>query len=79
MTTIDERVAALMSQLPYANKTEGGVVGFRAALQNALLQVARDQRHTCAEALLAIDRNAWSLDAAHNAVMNAPPPATTKE
>jgi hypothetical protein len=76
-TAIDERVTVLMRQLPYANKTEGGVRGFEGLVRLVLLETARDQRHACAEALLAIDRNAWSLDAAHSAVMNATVASTT--
>lgn len=73
--TVDERVEDLMQQLPYANKTAGGVVGFRRVLRLALLEIARDQRHGCAEAVMGVagdNNNPWMIDkdAAHAAVMN---------
>lgn len=76
MTIINERLQRLMRQLPYANKTAGGVKGFEELLRLALLETARDQRHACAEAVLAVEgdnNNPWMIDrdAAHSAAMNA--------
>jgi hypothetical protein len=69
--TIEQRIGELMGQLPYANKTAGGVAGFRQVLRVALLEVARDQRHACAESVQAmIGVNVRKVDA-HQIVMNA--------
>lgn len=51
-TTIEERVEALMATLPYLHVSQGGVKGFRERLRLTLLEVARDQRHACIEAML---------------------------
>jgi hypothetical protein len=85
-TAIDERVTVLMGQLPYANKTKGGVGGFEGLVRLALLETARDQRHLCAEAVLLVagdSNNPWMIDrdAAQQAVLNAdiPTRTTTRE
>lgn len=44
---------------------------FHADLITMLKEAMRDQRHACAETIVAIDRNAWSRDMAYQAVMNA--------
>jgi len=64
---VDAHVDRLMKSLSQTNDADKT----RELLRWALLEVARDQRHACAEAVVRIDRNAWSLDAAHSAVMNA--------
>jgi hypothetical protein len=74
--TIDERLKVLMNTLdpdmPYRD--------FKAAIRSALLEVARDQRHACAEAVngceqwlnaLEYSGTAINLNEAHQAVMNA--------
>jgi len=69
--TIDERVDRVVSSLSLSTLKTLDVEVFRELLRKDFLEVARDQRHACAEALTEIDRNAWSLDAAMGAVMNA--------
>lgn len=76
--TLEKRLDDLMANLPYLHKTSGGVKGFRNRLRLALLDVARDQRHACAEAVAAMPRTphnepgdcVWK-DEAHQEVMNA--------
>lgn len=63
--TIEEHVEALMAASHCFDSQ------FRADARGALLEVARDQRHACAEAIIKIDRNAWSLDEARRATMGA--------
>ncbi len=53
--TIDERFERLMTMLPLLSNADGDVNGHRNVIRNALLDVARDQRHTCAEAVAAMD------------------------
>jgi hypothetical protein len=75
--TLEERLNDLMANLPYQSKTAGGLKGFRERLRLALLEVARDQRHACAEAVMATQHagpgvgvTVWK-DEAHAAAMNA--------
>lgn len=72
--TTEERIDDLIANLPYLNKTSGGVKGFREKLRLALLEVARDQRHACAEAVADLDVCPAEEEIgrkAHQAVMNA--------
>lgn len=78
--TIDERVEDLIAKLPCAVMTSATAPSnFRKRLQLALLEVARDQRAACAEAVLAVSNvgstgniyTAIEAGAAHAAVMNA--------
>lgn len=73
--TVDEQLEDLMAHLPYATKS-GGVVQFRERLRLALLENAKDQRHACTEAVMAVtgdNNNPWLIDkdAAHLAIMNS--------
>lgn len=72
---IEERLNDLMSRLPYLHKTIGGVKGFRERLRLALNEVARDQRHACADAIMDVERchgeHCDCKDRSHQAVMNA--------
>lgn len=72
---VEQGVASLMTQLPYATKTTGGVKGFRAALALTIKEAMRDQRHGCAEALMATDVGVLTdcKNRLHRAVMNAEP------
>ena len=69
---ISERVNQIVQSLSLSTLATLDVEDFRRLLDQHFVQVARDQRHTCVEALTEMDRNAWSLDAAMSAVMNAP-------
>lgn len=71
--TIDEQVDYLTRCLAHmrgkAGKSyEREVETFQVELRLKLKEVARDQRHACAEAVLQVDRFAQK---AHQAVMNA--------
>ena len=74
--TIDERVECFMARLKAGAKHDDLANDYRLSL----LEVARDQRHACAEAVMAITQcdvnNPWMVDKdiAHHAVMNAPLP-----
>lgn len=77
MKTVEQQVGDLMATLPYLHVSEGGVKGFEKRLRLAMLEVSRDQRHACAEAIMAgttpDKNNPWMIDKddAHGAVMNA--------
>jgi len=69
--TIDERVDLFTRTLHAGTKHAVLIVNYRLTL----LEVARDQRHACAEATMAVEgdsNNPWMIDkdAAHAAVMN---------
>lgn len=72
--TIDERVTDLMKViLTTAGVPQGE---FKEKLRLSLLEVARDQRHVCAEGVNGVEgdsNNPWMIDReiAHSAVMNA--------
>lgn len=66
--TIDERALQFINESDVPIPTDSHK--YR-ALVLMLKEVARDQRHACAEAVARVDNNAWSKDAAHQAVMNA--------
>ena len=67
MLTIDERTASLMQALDGG----AGPAVFQRLLRTALQEVARDQRHACAEALTSAGLTASSYNAAHAAVLAA--------
>lgn len=70
--TIDERLDALMSKLPFTNN--GTDYRIRSELKSALLEVACDQREACGEALLNLDDSAnfkVDRDRARQAVLAA--------
>lgn len=66
--TIDGRLEYALERMP-ALKT-GDVNGNRNFLRNTLLEVARDQRHACAAAVINL-RADCSRGDAHHAVINA--------
>lgn len=76
--TIEQRVTCLVPRVMRIVSATGGV-GMFELLREALLEVARDQRHTCAEAIKAIEVDnedgivavGRMRYAAHQAVMNA--------
>lgn len=76
MKTIDERVEDILGELLHPTDEPAKVI------RQALLEVARDQRHNCAEAVAGLKAEYGSpasprvelLSQAHAAVMNAPQP-----
>lgn len=79
MVTTNERVDELMANLPYVRKT-AGVDVFRERLRQSILEAMRDQRHACAEAVLATGTTHHLIDKcdAHQRVMNATVTETRK-
>ena len=69
--TIDERLAELTLTLkPWLPLFDDELV--QRHLRNALLQVAKDQRHACAEALHTVGHDGiLRYEETHQAVMNA--------
>jgi len=70
--TIEERVEGYFKgTVAYEMAADGVKEMARQSLKRLLLEVARDQCIACAEAITEIERNAWSMDAAKQAVMSA--------
>lgn len=68
MATIDERIEILLAEMKPPPS-----IAWRARLRTTLLEVARDQRHACADAVFALLQSDSSFrpDTVHQAVMNA--------